>query len=760
VISFETFFPNEILKYKIMDGKFEHRGAYGAQAFPPNWPLTPGVIQQQQPQTQSSQPAQQGANGMYFSGRGQPQQPQVVQNQRDLRHSPQQIMVDNPKSSGSSNGALRHDSGREKSLQPQMHDSVIHIQKSVINDDSDQTDRPLRDPSNMPLNKLTIDLIKTYKGINEKYYNRKMRRRHHDAPVTGASAPKTTVPPSLIQQTSQPPSATGPLHFDRRIAKNMPLPQQQQQSSQSITSQNVHQSVMMPDQVHHLPQMDASITQQGIVAPQIQISQQAPLIPQQSVQSQHSKQWSTPSKYRQPKGSKYDKEPSFQEQDAANYDDENHDYIIRIGEVFDYRYRIEQTIGKGSFGQVAKAYDTVAEEYVAIKIIKNKKAFFDQAQIEIHLLELMNNHSSEGRGCVVKLKTHFTWKHHLCLVFELLSYNLYDLLRNTNFRGVSLHLIRKFGQQLSNTLLFLSRQELQIIHCDLKPENVLLCNPKRSTIKIIDFGSSCQYGNRIYQYIQSRFYRSPEILLGISYGMAIDMWSLGCILVEMHTGEPLFPGNSEFDQMMKIVEVLGMPPRYILDQAPKTKKFFERDEKGEYHCRRHRDMKLYKTPGSRSINDIIGVNTGGPQGRRIGENGHGPEDYSVFVDLIAKMLHYDPNSRVSPLNACRHPFLAKPAGDESQRLPSSMTGNTTPWGSRRESSNRPPSPKSHRLLQSSGRSDQIRSEDSSLHNNVAAVSSLSLDANLNNTGAQSASQQGQATDSSGNAMNESVDFLI
>uniref|UniRef100_A0AC34G3F6 Protein kinase domain-containing protein n=1 Tax=Panagrolaimus sp. ES5 TaxID=591445 RepID=A0AC34G3F6_9BILA len=135
--------------------------------------------------------------------------------------------------------------------------------------------------------------------------------------------------------------------------------------------------------------------------------------------------------------------------------------------------------------------------------------------------------------------------------------------------------------------------------------------------------------------------------------MPIDMWSLGCILVEMHTGEPLFPGNSEFDQMIKIVEVLGMPPRYILDQAPKTKKFFERDDKGEYHCRRHRDMKMYKNPGSRSINDIIGVNTGGPQGRRIGESGHGADDYSVFVDLIVKMLNYDPNTRISPLNACR-----------------------------------------------------------------------------------------------------------
>lgn len=89
------------------------------------------------------------------------------------------------------------------------------------------------------------------------------------------------------------------------------------------------------------------------------------------------------------------------------------------------------------------------------------------------------------------------YKNHLCLVFELLSYNLYDLLRNTNFRGVSLNLTRKFAQQLCTAMLFLATPELSIIHCDLKPENILLCNPKRSAIKIVDFGSSCQLGHRV-----------------------------------------------------------------------------------------------------------------------------------------------------------------------------------------------------------------------------------------------------------------------
>ena len=98
---------------------------------------------------------------------------------------------------------------------------------------------------------------------------------------------------------------------------------------------------------------------------------------------------------------------------------------------------------------------------------------------------------------LVRLKRHFMFRNHLCLVFELLSYNLYELLRNTNFRGVSLNLTRKFAQQLCTALLYLSTPEINVIHCDLKPENILLCNPKRSAVRIVDFGSSCQVGQRV-----------------------------------------------------------------------------------------------------------------------------------------------------------------------------------------------------------------------------------------------------------------------
>ncbi|KAL2763220.1 dual specificity tyrosine-phosphorylation-regulated kinase 1B isoform p66 [Daubentonia madagascariensis] len=333
------------------------------------------------------------------------------------------------------------------------------------------------------------------------------------------------------------------------------------------------------------------------------------------------------------------------------YDDDNHDYIVRSGERWLERYEIDSLIGKGSFGQVVKAYDHQTQELVAIKIIKNKKAFLNQAQIELRLLELMNQHDTEMKYYIVHLKRHFMFRNHLCLVFELLSYNLYDLLRNTHFRGVSLNLTRKLAQQLCTALLFLATPELSIIHCDLKPENILLCNPKRSAIKIVDFGSSCQLGQRIYQYIQSRFYRSPEVLLGTPYDLAIDMWSLGCILVEMHTGEPLFSGSNEVDQMNRIVEVLGIPPAPMLDQAPKARKYFERLPGGGWTLRRTKELrKDYQGPGTRRLQE----------------------------DLVLRMLEYEPAARISPLGALQHGFFRRTADEATNTGPAGSSASTSP----------------------------------------------------------------------------------
>lgn len=173
---------------------------------------------------------------MYFNGRPQQQQP-IVSN-LPLRQSPQQMLIDNPKQPSLNGSMQRHRVIQRDSnpLQQASHDTLI-MQKSVVDDDTPQMEQNQRDPSEMPLYKLTVDLIKTYKGINEKYYNKKMRRRHQDVPVSVQSnQPQKVI--SSMNQTAQP------LHFDRRISKNAQTlnhPQQQLPSTmtQSMTSSQV-----------------------------------------------------------------------------------------------------------------------------------------------------------------------------------------------------------------------------------------------------------------------------------------------------------------------------------------------------------------------------------------------------------------------------------------------------------------------------------------------------------------------------------------
>ncbi|KAJ5069062.1 dual specificity tyrosine-phosphorylation-regulated kinase 1a [Anaeramoeba ignava] len=332
------------------------------------------------------------------------------------------------------------------------------------------------------------------------------------------------------------------------------------------------------------------------------------------------------------------------------YDDENYNYIVRLGELIADRYEVISFLGRGSFGKVVKAIDRTNNQLVAIKIIKSKRAFYNQGLLEKEILEKLSNFDPKDEHHTVRLLDSFVYHNHLCLIFELLSVNIYELLRNTKFQGVSLNLVAKFSIQILDALQYLDHKNIKIVHCDLKPENILLVSPRRSSIKVIDFGSSCSESKRIHTYIQSRFYRSPEVLLQMEYTTSIDMWSMGCILVELHTGQPLFPGRNEMEQMTKIVEVLGVPPAHILNNAPKAQKFFKLDQNNQW---------VLKDPHfeRKNLDDIIGVFNGGPYGTRKDTPGHTEFDYLKFRDLVFKMLDYDPKTRIKPGEAKKHSFF-------------------------------------------------------------------------------------------------------
>ena len=169
------------------------------------------------------------------------------------------------------------------------------------------------------------------------------------------------------------------------------------------------------------------------------------------------------------------------------------------------------------------------------------------------------------------------------------------------------------------------------MHCDIKPENIMLKEEHKTGIKVIDMGSGCFEGKQLYTYIQSRFYRAPEIVLGVRYTTAIDMWSFGCVLAELQKGYPIFPGKDENEQMLLYLELLGNPPKHLLDQAQRRKKFFD----SNYEC------KLIQTKNNK---------------KRTFENTLKTKD-ELFIDLIKKCLEWDPEKRIKPQEALTHSWI-------------------------------------------------------------------------------------------------------
>lgn len=285
------------------------------------------------------------------------------------------------------------------------------------------------------------------------------------------------------------------------------------------------------------------------------------------------------------------------------FDDEKTDYKLVLGDHIAYQYEIFEILGSGSFAQVCRCWDHKAKKEVAVKVIKSHKIFKEQGQIELKVLAHLKKHDKTSGSHCVQMEEYFMFRSHLCIVFELLSYTLFDLLKANNFKGFSSTLVRRFSHQIIAALSFLKSH--RIIHCDLKPENIILVNPNVSTIKIIDFGSSCFEDEKIYSYIQSRIYRAPEVILGLVYSTQIDLWSFGCIVTEMLSGMPLFSGESEVDQLYSIIEVLGPPPEQLIKSSAKRFKLFGQ----EGLLKSYTNSKgITRLAGSKKLEDLIPSN--------------------------------------------------------------------------------------------------------------------------------------------------------
>ncbi|GBG25260.1 Protein kinase, putative [Hondaea fermentalgiana] len=255
------------------------------------------------------------------------------------------------------------------------------------------------------------------------------------------------------------------------------------------------------------------------------------------------------------------------------FDTAEGEYIYVKGEQIAFRYELESKLGHGSFGQVFRCRDHQTQQQqaasIAIKMIRSVQRFRAQALVELRVLQRIRDRDPQGVSRVVTLLDHFWFRDHLCLVFPMYSKNLYEILRANEHHGLA-----------------------------EKP---------------------------------SRFYRAPEVILGAPTGVAVDMWSCGCVLAELMVGLPLFPGQNELEQLALIVAIRGQP---IREGATRWSKFFHRSSGAP----RWTQNTSFPKPGSLSLRRALAASTF--------SNEH-------LIEIVCKCLVYDPRTRIEPKAALK-----------------------------------------------------------------------------------------------------------
>ncbi|XP_009072692.1 PREDICTED: homeodomain-interacting protein kinase 3 isoform X2 [Acanthisitta chloris] len=329
-------------------------------------------------------------------------------------------------------------------------------------------------------------------------------------------------------------------------------------------------------------------------------------------------------------------------------------------------YEVLDFLGRGTFGQVVKCWKRGTNEIVAIKILKNHPSYARQGQIEVSILARLSTENADEFNFVRAYEC-FQHRNHTCLVFEMLEQNLYDFLKQNKFSPLQLKVIRPILQQVATALKKL--KSLGLIHADLKPENIMLVDPVRQPyrVKVIDFGSASHVSKTICStYLQSRYYRAPEIILGLPFCEAIDMWSLGCVIAELFLGWPLYPGALEYDQIRYISQTQGLPGEQLLSMGTKTARFFCRETDAPYSSWRLKTLEEHeaetgmKSKEARkyifnSLDDIVHVNmVMDLEGSDLLAE---KADRREFVSLLKKMLLIDADLRITPAETLNHSFV-------------------------------------------------------------------------------------------------------
>lgn len=306
-----------------------------------------------------------------------------------------------------------------------------------------------------------------------------------------------------------------------------------------------------------------------------------------------------------------------------SWDNRENDLIVATNDIIGDNtnsYRIISLLGRGAYGQVVSCIDLKTGEFVAIKIAKSPHPYFECAKNESQILKILNNASM---GLFVQYKLDFIFKQHFCIVLEKLDRNLYELAKMRKFSGIAHGEVKIIARQLVEAMIVMHRNG--IVHCDIKPENILIAEPGKFNVRIVDFGSAFFRFKNNNNYVQSRYYRAPEVIMNESYNSAVDVWSFGCVVYEIFTGRPLFPGRENNDQLARIL-------------------FFFKNEVDDDVMLQNIDKEAYLTSGMAF--DLI---------KRTSED---KDNNLLLIDFINFCLKYKPIDRPISSEIINHPYLS------------------------------------------------------------------------------------------------------
>nr|XP_023024244.1 dual specificity protein kinase CLK2-like [Leptinotarsa decemlineata] len=347
----------------------------------------------------------------------------------------------------------------------------------------------------------------------------------------------------------------------------------------------------------------------------------------------------------------YSSEQQSSHAPSVEDDDEGH-LIYKTGDIIQDRYKIYGTLGEGTFGKVVKVRDLEMDHCMALKIIKNVEKYREAAKLEINVLEKLADKDPDCIHLCVKMLDWFDYHGHMCIAFEMLGLSVFDFLKENNYQPYPLEQVQHIGYQLCFSVKFLHDNKLT--HTDLKPENILFVDSdyevihnskkrkeikrvKRTDVRLIDFGSATFDHEHHSTIVSTRHYRAPEVILELGWSQPCDVWSIGCILFELYLGITLFQTHDNREHLAMMQRILGEVP---VKMARKTKiKYFYRgklewDEKssaGRYVRDNCKPIMRYKQCDEPEHNSLL--------------------------DLICKMLKYEPSERITLKDALQHPFF-------------------------------------------------------------------------------------------------------